>query len=402
MSSTRKNQDSPAKTLRDLSSIQENRFCFDCGQRCPTYVNISIGSFVCTGCGGALRKYNQRVKSISMSNFNSQEINFIKRRGNKACGKIYLALCNGIEPDIRNSNLDDYLRLKYQVQKWYRSPDPDVEEEALKENEAALSRLSQNPTTKPNHVSVNAAAGLIIMNNRPSPAPLPKPIDNSVSNAMSTSNVSPKQSVPSLFSTAPAKEEKAATFDPFADFVAARPATVVSQSVNQLALFAQPSGMTAVSASPSFLQPVQTHSFSAQSIPLASDFFTASSQPAAQSSSSASSSYLIGSAFNPPPPATADRYAALAELDRMGKANESINFTTQSPNIGNLSSVAVGSMKPPQRNPFGTSAYNPFQPPAPDGNNPFASIQSNTTAADSANFASPLGQNYFNPFVNAR
>lgn len=54
-----------------------------------------------------------------MSNFNSQEINFIKRRGNKACGKIYLALCNGHEPEVRNNNFDDYLRLKYQVQKWY-------------------------------------------------------------------------------------------------------------------------------------------------------------------------------------------------------------------------------------------------------------------------------------------
>lgn len=54
-----------------------------------------------------------------MSNFNSQEINFMKRRGNKACGKIYLALCNGKEPDECENNFDDYLRLKYQVQKWY-------------------------------------------------------------------------------------------------------------------------------------------------------------------------------------------------------------------------------------------------------------------------------------------
>lgn len=54
MSTNRKGLESSTKTLRDLASIQENRFCFDCGQRGPTYINMSIGSFVCTRCGGAL------------------------------------------------------------------------------------------------------------------------------------------------------------------------------------------------------------------------------------------------------------------------------------------------------------------------------------------------------------
>lgn len=94
----------------------------------------------------------------------------------------------------------------------YRSPDSKIEEEALKENEEALARLSQNPTQKPNHVSVNAAAGLIIMNNRPPQNTLSKVASqrstsptnngNSVSkNAVSTiSSVSPQQQIPSLFS----------------------------------------------------------------------------------------------------------------------------------------------------------------------------------------------------------
>nr|VZI54886.1 unnamed protein product [Spirometra erinaceieuropaei] len=78
---------------------------------------MSIGSFVCTSCGGALRKYNQRVKSISMSNFSMQEIFFLKKRGNKACHKIYMALCEG-EPREKLENFDDFLRLKYEVRKW--------------------------------------------------------------------------------------------------------------------------------------------------------------------------------------------------------------------------------------------------------------------------------------------
>uniref|UniRef100_A0A5K3F4Q5 Ig-like domain-containing protein n=1 Tax=Mesocestoides corti TaxID=53468 RepID=A0A5K3F4Q5_MESCO len=129
MASNRKIQESSSKTLRDLASIHENRFCFDCNQRGPTY----------------------------------------------ACRKIYLALCGGKEPDERNSNFDDYLRLKYQVQKWYRSPDPETEEEALKENEEALNRTTQSPAKKVAHIGANAAAGLIILTNRSLPTLLPAP-----------------------------------------------------------------------------------------------------------------------------------------------------------------------------------------------------------------------------------
>lgn len=47
-------QDFNLKALRALVAHDENRFCFDCNQRGPTYVNVTIGSFVCTTCGGAL------------------------------------------------------------------------------------------------------------------------------------------------------------------------------------------------------------------------------------------------------------------------------------------------------------------------------------------------------------
>ena len=33
---------------------QANKKCFDCEQRGPTYVNMTIGSFVCTKCSGML------------------------------------------------------------------------------------------------------------------------------------------------------------------------------------------------------------------------------------------------------------------------------------------------------------------------------------------------------------
>lgn len=55
MATSRKKQDEKnLKTLRELAALQQNKYCFDCNQRGPTYVNVTIGSFVCTKCSGML------------------------------------------------------------------------------------------------------------------------------------------------------------------------------------------------------------------------------------------------------------------------------------------------------------------------------------------------------------
>lgn len=54
MASKRKQDEKNLKTLRELASREHNKKCFDCGQRGPTYVNMTIGSFVCTSCSGLL------------------------------------------------------------------------------------------------------------------------------------------------------------------------------------------------------------------------------------------------------------------------------------------------------------------------------------------------------------
>ena len=51
---TKKQDEKHLKIVRELSSLPHNKKCFDCGQRGPTYVNMTIGSFVCTSCSGIL------------------------------------------------------------------------------------------------------------------------------------------------------------------------------------------------------------------------------------------------------------------------------------------------------------------------------------------------------------
>ncbi|GCC19998.1 hypothetical protein chiPu_0021232 [Chiloscyllium punctatum] len=82
----RKQEEKHLKLVRELGSRPHNRQCFECEQRGPTYIDITVGSFVCTSCSGILRGLNppHRVKSISMTTFTEQEIEFLQSHGNEA------------------------------------------------------------------------------------------------------------------------------------------------------------------------------------------------------------------------------------------------------------------------------------------------------------------------------
>ena len=48
-------QEKCSAEIRDFqAAIAENKKCFECDQRGPTYVDMTIGSFVCTKCSGML------------------------------------------------------------------------------------------------------------------------------------------------------------------------------------------------------------------------------------------------------------------------------------------------------------------------------------------------------------
>ncbi|XP_012061817.1 PREDICTED: arf-GAP domain and FG repeat-containing protein 1 [Atta cephalotes] len=129
MASTKRKQDERnLKTLRELVSQPGNKECFDCNQRGPTYVNMTIGSFVCTSCSGMLRGLTppHRVKSISMATFTQDEIDFIKEHGNEYCRRIWLGLMNSNS----SQNLDtkdeqkmkDLMSAKYELKRYYLDP----------------------------------------------------------------------------------------------------------------------------------------------------------------------------------------------------------------------------------------------------------------------------------------
>ncbi|KAH0563846.1 arf-GAP domain and FG repeat-containing protein 1 isoform X1 [Cotesia glomerata] len=127
-SAKRKQDEKHLKILRELVSQPGNKECFDCRQRGPTYVNMTIGSFVCTSCSGLLRGLTppHRVKSISMATFTAEEIEFINQRGNEYCKKIWLGLVNSNTPitiDTKDEQkMKDLMSAKYEHKRYYLDP----------------------------------------------------------------------------------------------------------------------------------------------------------------------------------------------------------------------------------------------------------------------------------------
>ncbi|XP_034473805.1 arf-GAP domain and FG repeat-containing protein 1 isoform X2 [Drosophila innubila] len=123
MAVRKKQDDKYLLALRELvNSGAGNRQCFDCNQKGPTYVNMTIGSFVCTRCSGVLRGLTppHRVKSISMATFTQEELDFLQAHGNELCAKTWLGLWDPKratpQQDQRELMIDKYERKRYYLE----------------------------------------------------------------------------------------------------------------------------------------------------------------------------------------------------------------------------------------------------------------------------------------------
>ncbi|KAG9346378.1 hypothetical protein JZ751_006689 [Albula glossodonta] len=123
----RDNQEICARKVRELAQSGINKHCFECGQPGVTYIDITVGCFVCTSCSGMLRGLNppHRVKSISMTTFSQQEVEFLQNHGNEVGKRTWLC---AFDPktdgcfDARDAQrLKEFLQDKYEKKKWHFS-----------------------------------------------------------------------------------------------------------------------------------------------------------------------------------------------------------------------------------------------------------------------------------------
>ncbi|XP_068163880.1 arf-GAP domain and FG repeat-containing protein 2 isoform X2 [Antennarius striatus] len=123
----RDNQEICARKVRELAQSGVNRHCFECAQPGVTYTDVTVGSFVCTSCSGMLRGLNppHRVKSISMTTFSQQEVEFLQNHGNEVGRRTWLCVFDPPTdgcPDMKDcQKFKEFLQDKYEKKKWHFS-----------------------------------------------------------------------------------------------------------------------------------------------------------------------------------------------------------------------------------------------------------------------------------------
>jgi len=133
------------KQLNDLAQRRDNRRvrappfhvmadarvpkCADCNKPSPSFVNLSLGSFVCIECSGHLREFGFRLKGIGLSTFTPAEVGALESLGgNKRCNEVWL--CKHPEPDKASPGYEKvealrrFLVKKYKEKAWYDASAP--------------------------------------------------------------------------------------------------------------------------------------------------------------------------------------------------------------------------------------------------------------------------------------
>ncbi|XP_077874261.1 arf-GAP domain and FG repeat-containing protein 1 isoform X7 [Ictidomys tridecemlineatus] len=341
-SAKRKQEEKHLKMLRDMTGLPHNRKCFDCDQRGPTYVNMTVGSFVCTSCSGSLRGLNppHRVKSISMTTFTQQEIEFLQKHGNEVCKQIWLGLFDDRSsaiPDFRDpQKVKEFLQEKYEKKRWYVPPE---QAKVVASVHASISGSSASSTSS-----------------TPEVKPLKSLLGDSAP-ALHLNKGTPTQSP--VVGRSQGQQQEKKQFDLLSDlgsdiFAAPAPQSTATANFANFAHFNSHAAFRMLSSSCSFGEftsafPLQaTHSGSAGSVN--ANFAHFDNFPKSSSADfgtfNASQSHQTASAIskvsaNKAGLQTADKYAALANLDNIFSAGQGGD---QGSGFGTTGKAPVGSV----------------------------------------------------------
>ncbi|XP_026290274.1 arf-GAP domain and FG repeat-containing protein 1 isoform X2 [Frankliniella occidentalis] len=368
MASARKKQDEKhLKILRDLVSNPSNRQCFDCHQRGPTYVNMTIGSFVCTSCSGLLRGLTppHRVKSISMATFTPEEIELISSRGNEYCRRIWLGLYEpGRMTETRDEQgIKDFMIAKYEKKRYYLDPSM-ANMNGATSPPASLSSSSSTSTLN----SSNAASAI-------SPIKPLSSLVGSVTLPVLSTVSNPIPAAPNSFTP---DDTSSGFLVDFGNMPLANHTTMAGNKVDPFAL-PSTSSITNTNSNMNFADFDNNPIFGSSNGLPSNSIPTSQSFPGVSQKSSSGS----GNAFQQPP--AEDRYAALKDLDCLMKSQNSEPSSTQS---GAQPDWSHASPPAPSWSAFGTS-------PQPGGFN------SSGFPSDSSNAPSNAGPGTSNPFTSS-
>ncbi|NXK36581.1 AGFG1 protein, partial [Piprites chloris] len=339
-SAKRKQEEKHLKLLREMSSLPPNRKCFDCDQRGPTYTDMTVGSFVCTSCSGILRGLNppHRVKSISMTTFTQQEIEFLQKHGNEVCKQIWLGLFDDRSsaiPDFRDpQKVKEFLQEKYEKKRWYVPPEQAkvVASVHASISGSSASSTSSTPEVKPLKSLLGEAAPALHLN-KGTPSQSPVVVRSQGQQQQEKKQFDLLSDLGSdIFAAAPPQSAATANFANFAHFNSHTAQNSANAGFADFDAFGQSSGSSNFGGFPTASQsPFQPQNTGGSAGSVNANFAHFDNFPKSSSAdfgafnasqSNATATAAGKAAVNKLNLQSADKYAALANLDNIFSAGQ--------------------------------------------------------------------------------
>ncbi|NXF67560.1 AGFG1 protein, partial [Ciccaba nigrolineata] len=279
-----------------------------------------------------------RVKSISMTTFTQQEIEFLQKHGNEVCKQIWLGLFDDRSsaiPDFRDpQKVKEFLQEKYEKKRWYVPPEQAkvVASVHASISGSSASSTSSTPEVKPLKSLLGEAAPTLHLN-KGTPSQSPVVVRSQGQQQQEKKQFDLLSDLGSdIFAAAPPQSTATANFANFAHFNSHTAQNSANAGFANFDAFGQSSGSSNFggfpTASQSSFQPQNTGG-SAGSVNANFahfDNFPKSSSAdfgafnASQSNTTATAASKA--AVNKPNLQSADKYAALANLDNIFSAGQ--------------------------------------------------------------------------------
>lgn len=147
-----------AKRFDPLLALPENRECFDCTARAPTWASTNLGVFICMRCAGihrGLGTHISKVKSVNMDLWDDHMMDFIEHMGNKRAKLFYEANLPArwvkAQATADNKEVERVIRAKYESKLYYANEAQQMAMLAKEEQDHAHRAAAATVTSTPAH-----------------------------------------------------------------------------------------------------------------------------------------------------------------------------------------------------------------------------------------------------------
>jgi stromal membrane-associated protein len=201
-----------AKVIKEILKLEPNKLCADCKRnKHPRWASWNLGVFICIRCSGIHRgmgTHISRVKSVDLDSWTDEQLNSVVNWGNARAKKYWEAK---LSPDHvpSEAKIENFIRTKYELKRWTMDgpiPDPSTLDDGDDDDDVPLAvvkekQLERNATPQNNRPIAPPASAADLIGGVGDPIPT------------RSSSGPPAQRVPPKAEAAPPKTTTAASKD---------------------------------------------------------------------------------------------------------------------------------------------------------------------------------------------